>query len=128
MMLPTSAALSGIFLFFFLMFRRPPRSTLFPYTTLFRSPAGRASSGAMFRTAGAGWHSGTGTPPQELSAPAFGRAEATGHDRHGPGQRAGVTDRRRTHHRPGCHRTEAGAGTAEIPAAEARYGHAADYP
>src|SRR2546430_17084811 len=27
----------GFFLFFFLMIRRPPRSTLFPYTTLFRS-------------------------------------------------------------------------------------------
>src|SRR5258707_2721319 len=27
----------GILLFFFLMIRRPPRSTLFPYTTLFRS-------------------------------------------------------------------------------------------
>src|SRR5258705_11142717 len=26
-----------IFFFFFLMIRRPPRSTLFPYTTLFRS-------------------------------------------------------------------------------------------
>src|SRR3712207_9518742 len=26
------------FMFFFLMIRRPPRSTLFPYTTLFRSP------------------------------------------------------------------------------------------
>src|SRR2546429_9156321 len=26
------------FSFFFLMIRRPPRSTLFPYTTLFRSP------------------------------------------------------------------------------------------
>src|SRR2546430_8693430 len=26
-----------IFRFFFLMIRRPPRSTLFPYTTLFRS-------------------------------------------------------------------------------------------
>src|SRR3712207_8688757 len=25
-------------MFFFLMMRRPPRSTLFPYTTLFRSP------------------------------------------------------------------------------------------
>src|SRR2546425_6255319 len=31
-------AASGILpLFFFLMIRRPPRSTLFPYTTLFRS-------------------------------------------------------------------------------------------
>src|SRR6266496_6022923 len=27
----------GLFGFFFLMIRRPPRSTLFPYTTLFRS-------------------------------------------------------------------------------------------
>src|SRR2546428_1495690 len=26
-------------MFFFLMIRRPPRSTLFPYTTLFRSPS-----------------------------------------------------------------------------------------
>src|SRR6266478_7427984 len=32
---------SPVFLFFFfLMIRRPPRSTLFPYTTLFRSRAG----------------------------------------------------------------------------------------
>src|SRR2546426_10840381 len=29
--------LSLFFFFFFLMIRRPPRSTLFPYTTLFRS-------------------------------------------------------------------------------------------
>src|SRR5947208_12680261 len=31
--------------FFFLMIRRPPRSTLFPYTTLFRSP--RALNAAL---------------------------------------------------------------------------------
>src|SRR2546425_8332196 len=36
----TSHTLSSSF-FFFLMIRRPPRSTLFPYTTLFRSaPSG----------------------------------------------------------------------------------------
>src|SRR2546430_12692784 len=29
--------LQRVFFFFFLMIRRPPRSTLFPYTTLFRS-------------------------------------------------------------------------------------------
>src|SRR5436305_7709544 len=29
--------LTTLFFFFFLMIRRPPRSTLFPYTTLFRS-------------------------------------------------------------------------------------------
>src|SRR5260370_3752688 len=34
-----SAAVRLLF-FFFLMIRRPPRSTLFPYTTLFRSLAG----------------------------------------------------------------------------------------
>src|SRR2546425_3672114 len=33
------------FFFFFLMIRRPPRSTLFPYTTLFRSYVGAASGG-----------------------------------------------------------------------------------
>src|SRR2546422_10383184 len=32
-----SVADTCIFVFFFLMIRRPPRSTLFPYTTLFRS-------------------------------------------------------------------------------------------
>src|SRR5216683_6375922 len=29
---------TSVYFFFFLMIRRPPRSTLFPYTTLFRSP------------------------------------------------------------------------------------------
>src|SRR5437899_4005296 len=47
---------SSVSFFFFLMIRRPPRSTLFPYTTLFRSglpgldlgdgPAARARAGA----------------------------------------------------------------------------------
>src|ERR1043165_10143297 len=36
-------AASLVFCFFFLMIRRPPRSTLFPYTTLFRSHLGRAA-------------------------------------------------------------------------------------
>src|SRR3712207_6928516 len=34
-------------LFFFLMIRRPPRSTLFPYTTLFRSSSLRATRAAL---------------------------------------------------------------------------------
>src|SRR5258707_4285251 len=39
------------FFFFFLMIRRPPRSTLFPYTTLFRSsPICRCSSFPVFTT------------------------------------------------------------------------------
>src|SRR3989454_8039652 len=36
-MSPCSLNRSLILFFFFLMIRRPPRSTLFPYTTLFRS-------------------------------------------------------------------------------------------
>src|SRR5688572_32980175 len=36
-----------LFFFFFLMIRRPPRSTLFPYTTLFRSLNLSASRGVM---------------------------------------------------------------------------------
>src|SRR5256885_13023969 len=51
---------SSLFFFFFLMIRRPPRSTLFPYTTLFRSSrqlrrartARRVRGGAKSRTAG----------------------------------------------------------------------------
>src|SRR2546429_3987243 len=35
------------FLFFFLMIRRPPRSTLFPYTTLFRSVSSGRSAASM---------------------------------------------------------------------------------
>src|SRR5256885_9692510 len=37
--------------FFFLMIRRPPRSTLFPYTTLFRSVRGRFVSATGGRSA-----------------------------------------------------------------------------
>src|SRR3712207_7592690 len=43
----------GVF-FFFLMIRRPPRSTLFPYTTLFRSRAGDAHRGLDSRVADGG--------------------------------------------------------------------------
>src|SRR5207249_8594979 len=35
---PLCSLLDLFLFFFFLMIRRPPRSTLFPYTTLFRSP------------------------------------------------------------------------------------------
>src|SRR2546430_13744832 len=46
------------FFFFFLMIRRPPRSTLFPYTTLFRSPkavfAAKATARFVILTIGEG--------------------------------------------------------------------------
>src|SRR2546430_17500441 len=38
--------LVSVLVFFFLMIRRPPRSTLFPYTTLFRSQSMRVGAGA----------------------------------------------------------------------------------
>src|SRR5258708_25791542 len=42
-------ALYAFLCFFFLMIRRPPRSTLFPYTTLFRSlQCSRETAGALF--------------------------------------------------------------------------------
>src|SRR3989449_4096653 len=54
------------FFFFFLMIRRPPRSTLFPYTTLFRSVA---------------------EPEPARAVPGGGleRVEPGGHDRHAVG-------------------------------------------
>src|SRR3989442_8646142 len=50
-----SLCLPPSFFFFFLMIRRPPRSTLFPYPTLFRSnrvpPFAASSSPGLSRTA-----------------------------------------------------------------------------
>src|SRR5688572_32290673 len=43
------------FLFFFLMIRRPPRSTLFPYTTLFRSHSMRCFASLMFTRRASRW-------------------------------------------------------------------------
>src|SRR5256885_17044202 len=43
------ALISYFFFFFFLMIRRPPRSTLFPYTTLFRSDAAKRGEAALLR-------------------------------------------------------------------------------
>src|SRR5207245_9697297 len=40
-------------IFFFLMLRRPPRSTLFPYTTLFRSRGARRARRHLDRASGA---------------------------------------------------------------------------
>src|SRR2546429_4305334 len=48
------------FFFFFLMIRRPPRSTLFPYTTLFRSALGRGGASGL---------RGVRVVPHKISAP-----------------------------------------------------------
>src|SRR5256885_7994682 len=62
----------SLFLFFFLMIRRPPRSTLFPYTTLFRSLSPTVPSSAE------NWLSRWKTalrPPPRSSAPRSPRSE-----------------------------------------------------
>src|SRR5688572_33476918 len=53
------------YFFFFLMIRRPPRSTLFPYTTLFRSVAVGAAGERAVR----------GQPAELRPAAQHGRAE-----------------------------------------------------
>src|SRR2546422_6059534 len=55
--------------FFFLMIRRPPRSTLFPYTTLFRSRQDSLDIPLLERDRGGeqrgeGAHAGDGSAPQ----------------------------------------------------------------
>src|SRR3712207_9225137 len=57
----TAAAVGVSLSFFFLMIRRPPRSTLFPYTTLFRSVAllelaGRGEEAQDLAVLGVGGH------------------------------------------------------------------------
>src|SRR3712207_7973344 len=60
------------------MIRRPPRSTLFPYTTLFRSRVARVAAGPRRRGAAAG------RPGDGLLAPAARRrARGARHPRHG---------------------------------------------
>src|SRR6266702_7214593 len=56
-------------LFFFLMIRRPPRSTLFPYTTLFRSqPADLSRRSFLVGTAATGLVLGYSAVPGLLGA------------------------------------------------------------
>src|SRR3712207_8876262 len=57
----TFVSMPPIFLFFFLMIRRPPRSTLFPYTTLFRSYNRFTEASYLWPWKG-GVASGTGVP------------------------------------------------------------------
>src|SRR5687768_18546486 len=45
----------SLLFFFFLMIRRPPRSTLFPYTTLFRSAFAWLRSPPPYRSRRRGW-------------------------------------------------------------------------
>src|SRR6266566_8404091 len=55
--------------FFFLMIRRPPRSTLFPYTTLFRSPPRRRCGSTGRRGARCGRRRRSEEHTSELQSP-----------------------------------------------------------
>src|SRR2546427_9565676 len=83
---------SYFFFFFFLMIRRPPRSTLFPYTTLFRSSGvcRAVHRHGGFRMAGVQHGSGPrragGDGAKQLGVP----------ERHGPPSDRRVIDRKST--------------------------------
>src|SRR5438093_13397316 len=69
-----------IYLFFFLMIRRPPRSTLFPYTTLFRSPEmARAPARAVPRAHGVGALGALARPPAVARRGDRGRRDCAPH-------------------------------------------------
>src|SRR6476620_311286 len=98
--------LAFFFLFFFLMIRRPPRSTLFPYTTLFRSRLDvdprpgtgvgdelRAERAERLRVAGAADHVRVDRHPDwpdDRDPVSPGGGEVAVHDRDGPGVAAAV--------------------------------------
>src|SRR5450830_2055557 len=54
--------------FFFLMIRRPPRSTLFPYTTLFRSYTRADAEGFVTELAPAAWRGRSEEHTSELQS------------------------------------------------------------
>src|SRR2546429_4001000 len=58
-----------VLFFFFLMIRRPPRSTLFPYTTLFRSTTSRRCCRLSGLRPGARSHGGWRTRSRTRSPP-----------------------------------------------------------
>src|SRR2546425_4930632 len=83
-----------LFFFFFLMIRRPPRSTLFPYTTLFRSLPGPIYAGLLGRGGElprvARRH--CDAPPAPRLSRAGGRASCGGHDLHADSHHAPLGD------------------------------------
>src|SRR5256885_14561951 len=72
-MLPSYTFVLFFFFFFFLMIRRPPRSTLFPYTTLFRSGLALHAQGARDGSTG---RSSARLPSQRTASAAPAAPEA----------------------------------------------------
>src|SRR3712207_9162097 len=86
--------MSHVVFVFFLMIRRPPRSTLFPYTTLFRSP------GAVGQ--------GLGPPSTECTS------RASVHGRLGRGKRGGGRCRKVSAGKGAAVSTRSGEHTSEL--------------
>src|SRR2546430_5414515 len=59
----------ALYFFFFLMIRRPPRSTLFPYTTLFRSRSEAPDRPGWLRRGIRALGPGSRSPPRMQGAP-----------------------------------------------------------
>src|SRR5256886_15651466 len=117
-----------IFFFFFLMIRRPPRSTLFPYTTLFRSAPGRGVRGAGRHVAVRGPLAAD--PGDQPGSPAVARrvrherGAVAGTDpgaaqrtEHVPGGRAVLPAGRRRRTRGHAHPRQRGHGLRDLPPA-----------
>src|SRR2546427_4186550 len=62
--------------FFFLMIRRPPRSTLFPYTTLFRSPCDASAAATIMASEVAG------SRPSAITGPISGSTVTSRSEEH----------------------------------------------
>src|SRR2546423_11053515 len=67
------------------MIRRPPRSTLFPYTTLFRSGAAGAKSNIPTYAAGAGGAGGSSNYQRKQGSTDFGVGKVVTHTKVAPG-------------------------------------------
>src|ERR1017187_7048537 len=84
------------FIFFFLMIRRPPRSTLFPYTTLFRSACRHVAPATG--SSHSGWHVSPPEPWQTSPYPLLplelggrGPCDSRRSPQSGPGSAPGTT-------------------------------------
>src|SRR2546430_13449639 len=89
--------------FFFLMIRRPPRSTLFPYTTLFRSRGDRHAVDHVQRVVARG----NGIAAADADHRAGSRLAARGHDLHpGRATEQGLLERRHRRGRSEEHTSE----------------------
>src|SRR3712207_8493171 len=82
--------------FFFLMIRRPPRSTLFPYTTLFRSLRSGTVDDAVTYLDGHARRAGSGSTLSVLALAAEGGRHARDRHRRRQGRSLPHTDRKST--------------------------------